>query len=465
MAWISPSLLTDAKEEHDVTEPARLSATPPPVRLVILAIQHVLVMYAGAVAVPLILGAALKLPRDQVALLINADLFACGVATFIQAFGVGPVGIRLPVMMGVTFASLSPMLAMANNPALGLPAIFGSVIAAGVFGIVIAPFISRLLRFFPSVVTGSIITVIGITLMRIGINWIGGGRPTAPDFGAPGYLGVAGLVLLVILLLLRFSAGFLRNTAVLIGIVAGYLLTLALGWGNLDGLDAQPWFAIVRPLQFGIPRFDLVACLSMCLVMIVVMIESTGMFLALGTMVGRPVSQDDLARGLRADGVGTLIGGIFNTFPYTSFSQNVGLVGVTGVTSPMVCVAGGGIMLLLGLLPKLAFIAASIPQCVLGGAGVVMFGMVAATGIRILATVDYEGRRGNVFVVAISIGFGMIPLVAPTLFRSAPDMLKTMLDSGILLASVTAVALNAFFNPDQLAAGAHATPLVVADHA
>ncbi len=446
-------------------QPTMSSATPTPVRLVVLAIQHVLVMYAGAVAVPLILGAALKLPKDQVALLINADLFACGIATFIQAFGIGPVGIRLPVMMGVTFASLSPMLAMANNPALGIRAIFGSVIAAGVFGIVIAPFVSRLLKFFPSVVTGSIITVIGITLMRIGINWIGGGRPAAPDFGAPGYIGVAFLVLGIILLLLRFSTGFLRNTAVLIGIVAGYLLTLALGWGSLSGLDQQPWFAVVIPLQFGLPQFDLVACFSMCLVMIVVMIESMGMFLALGTMVNRPVAPRDLARGLRADGVGTLIGGLFNTFPYSSFSQNVGLVAVTGITSPTVCVAGGVIMLLLGLLPKLAFIAASVPQCVLGGAGVVMFGMVAATGIRILASVDYEARRGNVFIVAVSIGFGMIPLVAPTLFKAAPDALKTMLDSGILLASVVAVVLNAFFNTDQIHTEGAEAPLVIADHA
>ena len=346
------------------------SATPPPLRLLVLALQHVLVMYAGAVAVPLILGAALKLPREQVALLINADLLGCGIATFIQAYGIGPVGIRLPVMMGVTFASLSPMLAMANNASLGITVIFGSVIVAGLFGIVMAPFVSRLLRFFPSVVTGSIITVIGITLMRIGINWIGGGRPAAPDFGAPSYLAVATLVLAIILLLLKFSTGFLRNTAVLIGIVVGYLVTLALGWGSLSGLEAQPWFDVVVPLQFGVPRFDLVACVSMCLVMIVVMIESTGMFLALGTMVGKPVTQTDLARGLRADGVGTVIGGLLNTFPYTSFSQNVGLVGVTGVTSPMVCVAGGAIMILLGLLPKLAFVAASVPQCVLGGAGV-----------------------------------------------------------------------------------------------
>ncbi len=443
---------------------ADAASSPPPLpRLVVLALQHVLVMYAGAVAVPLILGSALKLPKDQIALLINADLFACGVATIIQSRGFGPVGIRLPVMMGVTFASVSPMLAMAGNPALGLTAIFGSVIAAGVFGLVIAPFIGKLLRYFPSVVMGTIITVIGITLMRVGINWIGGGRPSAPDFGAPGYLGVAAAVLAVILLLLRFSTGFLRNTAVLAGILAGYAITLALGWGNFEGLAEQPWVAVIYPFQFGLPTFDFVACLSMCLVMVVVMIESTGMFLALGTMTGQPVGPERLTRGLRADGLGTLIGGVFNTFPYTSFSQNVGLVGVTGVTSPAVCVAGGVIMLLLGLLPKIAFVAASIPQSVLGGAGIVMFGMVAATGIRILATVDYERNRGNLIVVAVSIGIGMIPLVAPTLFHHAPEMLRTLLDSGILLASISAVALNAFFN-GRGAADAHGAPIVVADH-
>jgi NCS2 family nucleobase:cation symporter-2 len=423
------------------------SETPPIARLVLLAIQHVLVMYAGAVAVPLILGGALHLPREQIASLINADLFACGIATLIQSFGVGPVGIRLPVMMGVTFASVTPMLAMANDPALGLTGIYGAVIAAGVFGVLVAPLISRLLPFFPPVVTGSIITVIGITLMRIGLTWAGGGAPvTKPDFGAPGYLLVAALVLAVILLLLRFASGFLQNISVLIGIVVGYVITVGLGWTNFDGIDAQPWVDLVYPFQFGLPRFGLVACLSMCLVMIVVMIESTGMFLALGEMTGETIDQARLERGLRADGVGTIIGGIFNTFPYTSFSQNVGLVGVTGIRSPYVCVAGGIFMLILGLLPKLAFVAASVPQCVLGGAGAVMFGMVAATGIKILAGVDYKTGRQNLFIVALSIGFGMIPLVTPTLFKSLPEVLKPMLDSGILLATAAAVSLNAFFN-------------------
>jgi NCS2 family nucleobase:cation symporter-2 len=426
--------------------PPSLDQSVPPPRLLALALQHVLVMYAGAVAVPLILGGALKLPRDQVALLINADLFACGIASIVQSLGVGPFGVRLPVMMGVTFASVSPMLAMANDPSLGLTGIYGAVIVAGIFGMLVAPAIGRLLPLFPPVVTGTIITVIGITLMRVGLGWAGGGFGNK-EFGAPGYLLVAALVLLLILLLLRFGRGFLQNIAVLIGIVAGYAITIALGWPSFEGLAAQPWLALVRPFQFGLPTFSVVAAISMCLVMVVVMIESTGMFLALGAMVERPVTPADLVRGLRADGLGTLIGGIFNTFPYTSFSQNVGLVGVTGVRSRFVCVAGGAIMLLLGLIPKLAFVVATVPQCVLGGAGIVMFGMVAATGIRILAGVDYAANRNNLFVVAIAIGFGMIPLVTPALFKSFPDILKPILDSGILLATIAAVALNAYFNP------------------
>ena len=435
--------------------PATSSAAPsaigsidgiPVPRLIALALQHVLVMYAGAVAVPLILGGALKLPRDQVAVLISADLFACGIATLIQSFGLGMFGIRLPVMMGVTFASVAPMLAMGADASIGLPGIYGSVIVAGVFGIMIAPFVSRLLPFFPSVVTGSIITVIGITLMRIGINWAGGGVPAMKDYGAPGYLLVAAGVLVLILLLLRYSRGFIQNISVLIGIVGGYAVTMALGWPTFTGLDSQPWLAFIYPFQFGLPTFHVVGCLSMCLVMIVVMIESTGMFLALGEMVERPVTPSDLTRGLRADGLGTLIGGIFNTFPYSSFSQNVGLVGVTGIRSRFVCVFGGILMLILGLIPKMAFVVATVPQCVLGGAGVVMFGMVAATGIKILSSVDYANNRNNLFVVAVSIGFGMIPLVAPTLLKSFPEVMKPILDSGILLATVAAVVLNAFFN-------------------
>ncbi|RAI40191.1 nucleobase:cation symporter-2 family protein [Rhodoplanes roseus] len=428
-------------------------------RLVTLGLQHVLVMYAGAVAVPLIIGRALKLPPEDVAFLISADLFACGLATLVQCIGFPGVGIRLPVMMGVTFASVGPMLAMATQPDIGLLGIYGSVIAAGVFGIVIAPFISRLLPLFPPVVTGTIILVIGITLMRVGINWAGGGLPAFPgvidgkavmvlnaNYGQLGGLGIALFVLLVILALIKWGKGFVANIAVLLGIIAGAVLASALGVMHFEKVLSARWFDIVIPFHFGTPQFHLVPIVTMCIVMIVVMIESLGMFLALGEMTGRTIDRKALSRGLRADGVGTLLGGIFNTFPYTSFSQNVGLVGVTGVRSRWVTAAGGVILLLLGLLPKMSALVEAVPQVVLGGAGIVMFGMVAATGARILTAVDFKHNRFNLFVVALSVGFGMISLVAPNFFHQFPVVLKPLLESGILLAAIMSVGLNAFFN-------------------
>ncbi|MEI9986479.1 MAG: nucleobase:cation symporter-2 family protein [Aliidongia sp.] len=432
-------------------------------RLFALGLQHVLVMYANAVAVPLIVGGALQLPKEQIALLINADLFACGIATLVQTIGIGPFGIRLPVIMGVTAVSISPMLAMAAMPGVGLNGIYGAVLTGGVFGLLVVPFVHRVLRFFPSVVTGSIITMIGVSLMRVGIGWAGGGA-TAADFGAGGYLAVAGLVLALILVVIKFGRGFIANLSVLIGIAAGYALTMALGWTDFSGLAEAPWLRVVLPLQFGLPTFQLVPCLIMCLVVTIVFIEATGMFLALGAMTGRTIAASDVKRGLRADALGTLIGGIFNTFPYVSYSQNIGLVGVTGVFSRWVCAAGGVIMLALGLVPKLAFIVASVPQCVLGGAGFIMFGMVAATGIKILATVDFTTQRHNVLIVAIAIGFGMIPIVSPNFFRIMPVELKPVFGDAIIMTSIAAVLLNAWFNRGS-AAEAEAQSMLAAQGA
>ncbi|GAA4430017.1 nucleobase:cation symporter-2 family protein [Acidovorax lacteus] len=461
-------------------------------RLSALGLQHVLVMYAGAVAVPLIVGRALNLTPDQVAMLISADLFCCGLVTLIQALGATQwFGIRLPVMMGVTFAAVAPMVSMAQSTGgtAGAGLIFGAVIGAGVISILIAPIVSRLLRFFPPVVTGTIITVIGISLMRVGINWIFGNPvgPTAPNVvnpehvkwlaeaqaaaGAPGSalppvpkglalvptvpnpryadltgIGISALVLVSILLIARFAKGFVANISVLLGIVIGGVVATALGLMNFDKVAKASWFDLVLPFEIALPVFDPILILTMTLVMIVVMIESTGMFLALGDMTDRPVDQAALTRGLRTDGLGTLLGGIFNTFPYTSFSQNVGLVAVTGVKSRFVCVAGGVILVLLGLLPKMAALVESLPTVVLGGAGLVMFGMVAATGIRILSAVDFKDNRYNAMIVAVSIGVGMIPLIAPNFRQWMPHSIHPLIESGILLASITAVVLNLFFN-------------------
>ncbi len=453
-------------------------------QLAALGLQHVLVMYAGAVAIPLIVGRALKLSPEQVSLLISADLFCCGLVTLIQSWGATQwFGIRLPVMMGVTFASVAPILAIANNhPGMaGAQMIFGAVIGAGVVSILIAPLISRMLRFFPPVVTGTIIAVIGVSLMRVGINWIFGNPfgPTAPSIASPEHvqwladasatsplpkglalvgtvpnpkyapldgIAISALVLASILLIAKFTKGFVSNISVLLGIVIGGIAATASGMMTFEKVAKADWFDLVTPLQFGMPIFDPVLILTMTLVMVVVMIESTGMFLALGEMTERPIGQSDLARGLRTDGLGTVLGGLFNTFPYTSFSQNVGLVGVTGVRSRFVCVAGGIIMVVLGLLPKMAALVESLPTAVLGGAGLVMFGMVAATGIRILAAVDFKHNRFNMFIVAVSLGVGMVPLIAPNFKQWMPHGLHPLIESGILLASLSAVGLNLFFN-------------------
>ena len=248
------------------------------------------------------------------------------------------------------------------------------------------------------------------------------------------------------MLIAKYAKGFVQNISVLIGIIVGAVVAAAMGLMSFDKVAKAGWFDVVLPFQFGVPIFDPILILTMTLVMIVVMIESTGMFLALGEMTGRPVSQPDLARGLRTDGLGTLIGGIFNTFPYTSFSQNVGLVGVTGVRSRFVCVAGGLILVALGMFPKMAALVEALPTVVLGGAGLVMFGMVAATGIRILAAVEFQTNRNNLFIVAVSIAIGMIPLVAPNFKQWMAHAIHPLIDSGILLASMSAVLLNAFFN-------------------
>lgn len=471
-------------------------------RLAALGLQHVLVMYAGAVAVPLIVGRALKLSPEQVTMLISADLFCCGLVTLIQALGATQwFGIKLPVMMGVTFASVAPMVAMAGSAqGQGAGLIFGSVIGAGVVSIVIAPVVSRMLRFFPPVVTGTIIATIGISLMRVGINWIFGNPfgPTAPSVVSPehakwlaeiasmpgvpaipkglslqgsvpnpnyaplGPIGISAISLIAILLIARFSKGFIANISVLLGIIVGGVLATAMGMMSFEKVGRAAWFDIVLPFEIALPIFDPILILTMSLVMIVVMIESTGMFLALGDMTGTTIDQKMLTRGLRTDGLGTVIGGIFNTFPYTSFSQNVGLVGVTGVRSRYVCVAGGLILMVLGLLPKMAALVESLPTFVLGGAGLVMFGMVAATGIRILGTVDFKGNRNNLFIVAISIGVGMIPLIAPNFKQWMPHDLHPLIESGILLASLCAFGLNLFFNG---AGGDASAAIAAAKHA
>jgi uric acid transporter len=412
-------------------------------QLVTYGLQHVLAMYAGAVAVPLIVGGALGLSHEQLIYLINADLFTCGVATLIQTLGLGRIGSRLPIVQGCTFAAVAPMILIGK--AHGPTAIYGAVIVAGLITLLISPYFSRLLRFFPPVVTGTIITVIGVSLLPVAVRWSGGGNPAAPTFAAPGIVALAAGVLTIVILIQRLLSGYWAKLAVLLGLVSGTLIAIPIGMTDFSEVGKAGWFGVTTPFYFGLPTLDLASVLSMTLVMLVVMTETTGDIVAIGEIVDKPISRDTLTRGLRADGLSTMLGGIFNAFPYTAYAQNVGLVAMTGIKSRYVVAVAGVILMLLGLFPKLAAIVASIPTPVLGGAGLVMFGSVAASGIKTLSKVSFEGNH-NALVVAVSLAVGVIPIAVPGFYAKFPHWVRILGESGITMGSLAAITLNAVLN-------------------
>jgi xanthine permease len=411
-------------------------------KIVTLGIQHVLAMYAGAVVVPLIIGGALKLNTSQMAYLIAADLFTCGLATLLQVLGSRFIGIRLPVVLGCTFTAVGPIIAIGQTSNLGT--IFGSIVVAGLVVFLIAPFFGKILRLFPTVVTGSVVTIIGLSLIPVAMNNAAGGVGS-PDFGQPKNLILAFTTLVLILLINRFFKGFVRSISVLIGLIVGTMMGYALGMVNLSPVSQASWFNLVHPMYFGVPEFHLAAILTMVLVCMVSMVESTGVYFALSKVTESPLSEADIVKGLRAEGLAIVLGGLFNTFPYTTYSQNVGLVSLTGVKSRNVIVAAGVILMGLGLLPKFAALATIIPNAVLGGAMIAMFGMVVASGMNILADVDFR-RNENMLIVACSIAVGLGSAVVPQMFDHLPNTFKMLLQNGIVTGSITAVILNLFLN-------------------
>jgi len=254
--------------------------------------------------------------------------------------------------------------------------------------------------------------------------------------------------LLLVLTFYRYFKGFMSNIAVLLGLIAGTVVAFFMGMVNLEQVSQSGWISVTTPFWFGVPTFDLASIAAMVLVMLVVMTETTGDCIAIGEIVDKPISENDLTRCLRADGFSTMLGGILNSFPYTAFAQNVGLVGLTRVRSRFVVAAAGVILIILGMFPKLAAVIAAIPNPVLGGAGVAMFGMVAASGIRTLAKIDFNGTH-NIMVVGISLGLGMITLAVPNFYHNFPSWLQVILHSGITTGSIAAIALNLVLNGTQ----------------
>ncbi|MFJ9350581.1 nucleobase:cation symporter-2 family protein [Streptomyces sp. NPDC101237] len=420
----------------------------PPLRMATTGLQHVAAMYAGVVAPPLIVGAAIGLTGTELTFLTGACLFTAGLATFLQTLGIWKIGARLPFVNGVTFAGVAPMTAIAastHDRSDALPVIFGAVIVAGLLGFLAAPFFSKAVRFFPPVVTGTVITLIGVSLLPVAFGWAQGPDPAAHDYGRAEYLGLAGATLLLVLLLRRLTRGFVKQIAVLIGLVAGTVLALPFGLTDFGPVADADVVGFPTPFHFGAPQFHVAAILSMCVVMVVSMTESTADMLALGEIVERPADERTIAAGLRADTLGSAISPLFNGFMCSAFAQNIGLVAMTRIRSRFVVAAGGGFLVLMGLCPAAAALIAVVPRPVLGGAGVVLFGSVAASGIQTLVRAGLE-RDENVLVVAVSLAVGLVPITAPDFYHAFPETARIVLDSGISTGCVAAVLLNLVFN-------------------
>ncbi|MEU8696225.1 nucleobase:cation symporter-2 family protein [Streptomyces sp. NPDC048680] len=441
-----------APDPEDTSEPARsdrthpVDETLPPLKMFTSGLQHVAAMYAGVVAPPMIVGPAVGLSPKETAFLMGASLFTAGIATLLQTLGFWRIGARLPFVNGVSFAGVTPMVAIGKDRGHdGIAVIFGAIIVASLLGFVLAPYFCKLVRFFPPVVTGTVITLIGVSLLPVAFNWSQGGNATADDYGSTTNIIMAAVTLVIVLALRKLLRGFLQQIAILLGLIAGTLIAIPVGITDFGAIKDADAVGFPTPFHFGAPQFEIAAIVSMCIVMLVCMTESTADMLALGKIVDRPADERTIEGGLRADTLGSAISPLFNGFMCSAFAQNIGLVAMTKVRSRFVVAAGGGILILLGLFPVAASVIALVPLPVLGGAGIVLFGSVAASGIQTLASAALE-KGENALIVAAAVGIGLIPIAAPEFYHAFPKDLLVVLDSGISTGCVVAIALNLAFN-------------------
>ena len=407
-----------------------------------LGIQHLLAMYAGAILVPLIIGGALGFDSAQMTYLVAIDIFMCGLATLIQVWRGKAIGIGLPVVLGCTFTAVSPIIAIGTEGGLG--DVYGSIIVSGLIIVIIGGLFSKLIPFFPPVVTGSVVTIIGISLIPVAVNNMGGGQG-AEDFASGSNVGLAFLTLVIILVIYRFSVGFIRSIAILLGMVAGTIIGVFMGKVDFSAVADASWLHIMQPFYLATPTFNASAILTMTLVAMVSLVESTGVYYALSDICKKDLTSKDLARGYRAEGFASIIGGIFNAFPYTTFSQNVGLIQMSGVRDRKVIFITGGMLVALGFLPKLAAITTVIPTPVLGAAMLAMFGMVITQGVKMLAP-EIQKSMENAMVAGIAVALGIGVAIVPDIFSHLPESLSILTSNGIVCGSVSAIVLNILFN-------------------
>jgi len=406
----------------------------------ILSVQHLLAMYAGAILVPIIVGTSLKFSAEEIAYLVTVDIFMCGVATFLQANKV--TGTGLPIVLGCTFTAVAPMILIGQTK--GLDVLYGSLLISGILVVLIAPFFSYLVKFFPPVVTGSVVTIIGINLMPVAMNYLAGGEG-AKNYGDTKNLILGGVTLLIILILQRFTKGFLKSIAILIGLAIGTALAGIFGMVDIKQVGDAHWFGFPVPFRFSGFRFDVSSILVFFIVAVVSLIESTGVYHALSEIIGRKLERKDFRKGYTAEGLAIILGSIFNAFPYTAYSQNVGLVSLSGAKKNNVIYGMVILLLICGCIPKLGALANIIPLPVLGGAMIAMFGMVMAYGVSILGNINFQNQN-NLLIIAISVGLGAGISAVPQAFKGLGEQFAWLTQNGIVLGAISAIILNFFFN-------------------
>ncbi|MGS7127485.1 nucleobase:cation symporter-2 family protein [Streptococcus pyogenes] len=405
----------------------------------VLGLQHVLSMYAGSILVPIMIAGALGYSARELTYLISTDIFMCGMATFLQLKLTKHTGVGLPVVLGCAFQSVAPLSIIGAQQGSG--AMFGALIASGIYVILVAGIFSKIARFFPPIVTGSVITVIGLSLVGVAMGNMGDNvkEPTAQS------MMLSLLTIVIILLVQKFTKGFVKSISILIGLVAGTLVSAMMGLVDTTPVVEASWIHVPTPFYFGMPTFEITSIVMMCIIATVSMVESTGVYLALSDLTNDQLDEKRLRNGYRSEGIAVFLGGLFNTFPYTGFSQNVGLVQISGIKTRRPIYYAAGILVVIGLLPKFGAMAQMIPSPVLGGAMLVLFGIVALQGMQMLNRVDFQKNEYNFIIAAVSISAGL-GFNGTNLFTSLPETAQMFLTNGIVIATLTSVVLNLVLN-------------------
>lgn len=403
---------------------------------ILLGLQHILAAFGGIIAVPLVVANALGLAIEDVAYFVSAAIFVAGIATYIQAKGIGPIGAKVPVIMGTDFTFVAPLIAIGTT--LGIPAMFGGAIMGSFIEMILSRFIKPLMRFFPPIVTGTVVSLIGVTLIPVSMDWAAGGVGS-PNYGSLKNIAVAVIVMSIIIYLNHYSKDMFSTASVLIGLVIGYIIAYPLGMISFTPVYDAKWFALPRLFKYGV-KFDIATVIPFIAAYLVTTIETIGCLIAVGEASGKKLNHNEIGSGILADGVGSFIAGFFGASPNTSFSQNVGLITMTKVASRFVVIISGIILMVMGIFPKLGALIAIMPEPVLGGAGVVMFGMVAASGIKTLSRVKMNNR--NLLIIAISFALGLGVTVRPEITSNLPTGLQMLFSSGISTGTIAALVMN-----------------------